>query len=65
MCKHCGHIEEMFYGPTEQQPRVIECAHCEDNSSELLPSAVGGYNIKGNNSASQRPKQAGSFKKKV
>lgn len=62
-CKDCGHIEEVFYTRTEEQYKVIQCAHCETPTSHLLPSAHGGYAIKGNNSASERPKQAGSFKK--
>lgn len=39
----------------------VRCEKCGDRAKRV-PSAAGGYHIKGDNSASQRPKGAGSFK---
>jgi len=42
---------------------VITCPACGTDDCVKQMNTYGGYHIKGNNSASQRPKQAGSFKK--
>lgn len=39
------------------------CPGCGSDQIQIKFALFGGYSIKGNNSASQRPKQAGSFKK--
>lgn len=39
------------------------CQHCGSDQLDQKLVAIGGYHINGNNSASQRPKNAGSFKK--
>lgn len=43
----------------------LKCPHCDSQLVERLLSAHGGYNIMGDNSASRRPSQAGSFRKGV
>lgn len=58
LCDSCGHqFEELLKSRRSTYP----CPHCEA-SAEILPSGHGGYAIKGDNSASEKPKQAGSFK---
>jgi putative FmdB family regulatory protein len=59
LCDSCGHQFEEFLNSRD---KYRECPHCE-SSAEVLPALHGGYRIKGDNSASVRPKQAGSFKK--
>ena len=56
-CKDCGHITEELRTFVDRH-ETAECPHCETCTAEYLPSAPGGYHIGGNNSASQRPKQA-------
>lgn len=58
LCDNCSHqFEELL----KERPRTYPCPHC-DKQAEILPSGHGGYAIRGNNGASQRPKQAGSFR---
>lgn len=60
-CKSCGHIvEDIMYHPEDSVPR---CPHCETDSMSVLPSAVGGYTIRGSNSSSTRPRNAGAFRR--
>lgn len=60
LCRSCGHIWEEIIKAWDETPN---CPHCESTKVEKLVSAAGGYHIKGNNSASHRPKSAGSFKR--
>lgn len=62
LCLDCGHEFEEFLSAGEHP---VGCSHCESKRLERLPSAPGGYQIKGSNSASSRPKNAGSFKKAI
>lgn len=62
ICKECGHEFEEFLGSFEDPEG---CRHCESSNIERLPSAPGGYHIKGTNAGSTRPKNAGSFKKSL
>lgn len=56
-----GHVtESLESGATS----VIACPACADNTAAMKRiTAHGGYHIKGNNSASTRPKGAGSKSK--
>lgn len=59
-CKSCGHIFELLvFSKTERK----ECPECTHTKLIPLPSAHGGYKIKGDNGSSQSPKQSASFKK--
>lgn len=62
-CESCGHIEEHLLSTTEDKNDLRSCVHCGTISSKLLPNAVANYHIKGDNSASVRPK-AGLVRKK-
>jgi putative FmdB family regulatory protein len=61
LCGSCGHQFEDFVSVGEYSLKM-GCPHCQ-HQADKLPSAHGGYKIKGDNSSSQRPKSAGSFKK--
>lgn len=61
-CGDCGHIQEYISNDPTDKPE--EC-RCGSTKLVKLFSAVGGYKINGNNSASVRPKSAGSFKRVV
>lgn len=61
LCRGCGHTWEEYYSIHDFERPA--CPHCESKRTELLPVAIGGYKIKGNNNASTRPKSSGSFKK--
>lgn len=56
-CGDCGHVWETILGIGEPPE---PCVHCESTRVVTLPSSFGGYKIKGDNSASVRPKGAGS-----
>ena len=62
-CKsdRCGIKFESISKPWES--KGVKCPKCKVSDCIKVISAPGGYNIKGNNSASVRPKSAGSFKK--
>jgi hypothetical protein len=53
------HFEEIVKAPI---PEKSVCPECHQDAHKTL-STFGGYAIKGNNSASVRPKRAGSFKR--
>ena len=59
-CPKCSEEIELF------RPMNAEAPSCQKCGTELEKqiSAHAGYSIKGNNSASQRPRGAGSFKGK-
>lgn len=63
ICTDCAHQFEEFFRPGEPVPNKTTCAHCDTNTAERLPSAHGGYAIRGNNSASVTPKGSKSFKR--
>lgn len=63
LCKDCAHIFEEFISSRDSADHTLTCPHCETETAERLPSAPGGYHIKGDNSASVRPKGAGSAKR--
>ena len=63
ICLDCGHEQEHVMSQYDTEPPV--CSHCDSSRMEKLFSATGGYHIKGNNSASVRPKGAGSRSKQV
>lgn len=61
LCRDCGHIfEEIRAYDPENKP--INCPHDCGLKATRIPSAHGGYHIKGNNGASIRPRGAGAFK---
>jgi putative FmdB family regulatory protein len=55
-CKACGKDFESLSKPYEP----VQCAHCRTPGAEKKISSFGGYQIQGDNSASVRPKGAGS-----
>ncbi len=61
-CAQCAHSFESILKSKEDLAGE-SCPKCEGTELQLEMSMFGGYSIKGNNSASQRPKNAGSFKK--
>lgn len=58
--ENCGLLFEGFIRTGDE---VTMCPNCGSDDCVKQMPAYGGYHIKGNNGASQRPKQAGSFKK--
>jgi putative FmdB family regulatory protein len=58
----CGKRTESMMKPWEREAG-IQCPEC-GGKAEAVVTSPGGYNINGDNSASQRPKGAGSWKKK-
>jgi putative FmdB family regulatory protein len=60
-CQKCNsHFEAVrSLHDTSAQP----CNKCKNGDAIKFPCAIGGYKIKGNNSASTRPRRSGSFKK--
>jgi putative FmdB family regulatory protein len=63
-CGDCNHEWEEIYGVNEAR-QGVDCPKCNrEKSATITPAGFGGYSIKGNNSASVRPKQAGSFRGK-
>lgn len=57
ICTKCGFEFEHVVSVTQVH---ADCPHCENPRTDRLPPIVGGYKINGDNSASQRPKGAGS-----
>jgi len=58
-CLSCGHKFESLMKAYETAGKVI-CPECKVHNAERVVASFGGYHIKGNNSASVRPKGAGS-----
>jgi putative FmdB family regulatory protein len=54
-CGHCGAIFDSLSKPYEP----VACRECHAQGAERVITGFGGYVIKGDNSASQRPKGAG------
>jgi putative FmdB family regulatory protein len=62
-CVRCHHRwDELIRKPEELSE--VKCPTCGSGELQLRLSMPGGYSIKGDNSASVRPAQAGSFKRK-
>ena len=61
-CEQCGHEYEGLIVPAKKDQKQ-QCPKCQGHHAVRQLSSHGGYHISGNNSASQRPKGAGSFKK--
>jgi putative FmdB family regulatory protein len=59
-CTACPERIELFRRHSDAP--TIGCQKCGADMTKSV-SSIGGYSIKGNNSASVRPKSAGSFKK--
>jgi hypothetical protein len=60
LCEKCGNeVKDALVGSDEKVPCTV-CG-CEEMTAQL--PLFGGYSIRGNNSASATPKQAGSFRK--
>lgn len=60
-CEECEKEYEaiVFSATAEPDP----CPSCKSTNVHKALTAHGGYHIKGNNGASERPRRAGSFKK--
>lgn len=61
MCRDCVDTFEVLEQHPEDAPQG--CIRCESSNIERLPSAAGGYTIRGANTSSSTPKHAGSFRK--
>lgn len=61
-CSDCGHQFEEMLRVTDPTPPCVQCGSIRTGK---LPNSFGGYHINGNNSASVRPKGAGSKVKKM
>lgn len=63
-CNYCGTSFEAlkWQDNTGDEISNPKCPKCGDKNVDIKPNFAG-YNIYGDNSASQRPKQAGSFKR--
>lgn len=60
-CKKCQkEFEELVATPDDS----VRCPHCNSTRVARLPALVGGYQFD-SGGGSVRPKQAGSYKKKV
>ncbi len=59
-CTQCDERIEIFFRKGDPEPP--SCQKCQAPMEKTI-SAHGGYSIGGPNGASQRPKNAGSFKK--
>jgi putative FmdB family regulatory protein len=62
-CQDCKHKFESLMKDKDEIEHA-ECPKCESMDLQFCFSLFGGYSIKGDNSASVRPKRAGSFKRK-
>lgn len=58
----CGHVFEVI-AKNKETLAEDACPQCGYSQLQLLLTSPGGYHIKGNNSASERPKGAGSWRK--
>lgn len=64
-CNSCGHIFEKIVGRHDRNTEdLAECPHCNTQTGRYLPSAHGGYSIRGDNSASVRPRNASRLVKR-
>jgi len=63
LCPTCPEGENKFESLSRPH-EPVKCPACGAFPCERLLTAHAGYSINGNNSASQRPSQAGSFKRK-
>jgi putative FmdB family regulatory protein len=61
-CVSCHHRFESLLRKPEEISEVA-CPQCGHEQLQMRFSAHAGYSIKGDNSASVRPRQAGAFKK--
>ena len=59
-CRACGVISESLV--KTWTGTLVKCPECGAGTCDRIITAPGGYNIKGNNGASAKPKSAGSFK---
>lgn len=60
-CMDCEkHWDELVRNPAEEPQK---CPSCGGENFQRSLTTPGGYNIRGNNSGSTRPKGAGSFRK--
>ena len=59
-CKKCDTVLELYHKVSHLEKR---CPKCEELGLQKLITPFGGYNIKGNNSGSTKPKGSGSFRK--
>lgn len=60
-CKSCEKQFECLVLKADEAPDP--CPDCGGSDVEKTLTSHGGYHIHGNNSASERPRRAGSFKK--
>lgn len=58
----CGRITQSVMATWDN--KLILCPVCGRAEAERQFPAPGGYSIKGDNSASQKPKHSGSFRRK-
>lgn len=58
VCRGCGEKDEMLLDAHELE--MVRCKEC-GSDMDILPNFAG-YSVKGNNSASVRPRSAGAFK---
>jgi putative FmdB family regulatory protein len=56
----CSKCEDRFDSYEPPETTVAACPSCNLPTGSRVPSTFGGYQINGDNSASQRPKGAGS-----
>lgn len=61
-CRLCAKVTESIMKPWETK-NPVQCPEC-GGACDRVWSGIGGYTIKGDNSGSERPKHAGSFKTK-
>jgi len=60
-CKSCQEVTQSVMATWND--KLILCPKCGKSEAERMFPAPGGYSIKGDNSASVKPKRSGSFKK--
>lgn len=58
-CQFCKHAEERI---CRSSTLSLKCTQCNKITSRQFPK-LGGYHMKGDNSASTKSKNSGSFKK--
>jgi len=62
-CTACQRKFEALVSREDADRGATDCEWCAELAVRVGVSAPGGYHINGDNSASRRPKGAGSFKK--
>lgn len=60
----CSKCEHKFEAIVIREDEKVTCEKCGSDELQQELALFGGYHINGPNGASQRPKQAGSFKGK-